>query len=344
MLENPNYLRDNPVVNSDPLSEILTFVNAQCVLSGGLVAGGVWALRFPPPNTIKFAAIVRGVCWLSIDGQETPVHLETGDVFLLAARRSFVLASDLSVEPTDAISVFSKAGTGVARLGESEQLSLLGGQVEVDATRGALLLDVLPPLIRVPATLDEATVVHWLLGQLIRETAIDRPGAGLVAAQLAQLMFVQVLRVHLATSGSAAVGWLRALGDERLAPALRLMHSEPGRSWQLGELAKAAAMSRAAFALRFKTIVGVAPLTYLLGWRMRLAERALREGNTRVSELAVSLGYTSESAFSNAFKRTTGTAPKRYQSVFRASEQKLCTSRMSTAHASCAGPPRRAPR
>ena len=75
-------------------------------------------------------------------------------------------------------------------------------------------------------------------------------------------------------------------------------------------------MSRTSFALRFKATAGVAPLTYLQDLRMHLAEHELREGSTSVSELGLSLGYASESAFSNAFKRTTGMAPKRYRSIF----------------------------
>jgi AraC-like DNA-binding protein len=140
----------------------------------------------------------------------------------------------------------------------------------------------------------------------------DRPGSVIASRQLAQLMFVQVLRTHIEGS-ELSVGWLRAIGDKQIAPALRMMHSEPGRNWQLAELAKAVGMSRTTFALRFKTITGVAPLSYLIAWRMRLAERALREGGVPVSALAFQLGYTSESAFSNAFKRVTGIAPKRYR-------------------------------
>ena len=94
------------------------------------------------------------------------------------------------------------------------------------------------------------------------------------------------------------------------------MHREPARAWQLGELAKEVAMSRTSFAVRFKASAGVAPLTYLQNLRMRFAEHGLREGSMSVSELGFSLGYSSESAFSNAFKRTTGMAPKRYRSVF----------------------------
>jgi AraC-like DNA-binding protein len=96
------------------------------------------------------------------------------------------------------------------------------------------------------------------------------------------------------------------------------MHGDPGRSWRPDELAKVAAMSRTTFALHFKTVAGVAPLAYLTEWRMRLAERALREENGPVAALARSLGYTSESAFSNAFKRVTGSAPKRYRTAVRA--------------------------
>jgi AraC-like DNA-binding protein len=177
-------------------------------------------------------------------------------------------------------------------------------------------------LIHVRAASRQATVLQWLLDQLVRERAADLPGAGIASAQLAQLMFVQILRAHLETSGPLPVGWLRAVSDKRLAPALRMMHGDPGRSWRLKELARAAAMSRTTFALHFRTAAGVAPLTYLTGWRMRLAERALREENTPVSVLARSLGYTSESAFSNAFKRVTGNAPRRYRDAVRAGGSK----------------------
>jgi AraC-like DNA-binding protein len=130
-------------------------------------------------------------------------------------------------------------------------------------------------------------------------------------------MFVQILRAHLQSSDPLAAGWLRAVADKRIAPALRLMHAEPGRAWKLGQLAKTAAMSRTAFAVHFKAVAGVAPLTYLTHWRMRLAERALREENVSVSVLARSLGYASDSAFSNAFKRVVGSAPRLYRGAAR---------------------------
>ena len=191
----------------------------------------------------------------------------------------------------------------------------IGGHVSLDPDRGGVLADVLPPVIHVDASSSEASTIRWLLDQLVKEVTTNRPGVALASKQLAQLLFVQIIRFHLASSNTVTAGWLRALNDERIAPALRLIHGEPGRAWRLGELAKHVGMSRTSFALRFKANAGVAPLTYLQNLRMRLAEQALREGAMSVAELAESLGYESDSAFSNAFKRRTGMAPKHYQSV-----------------------------
>ena len=247
------------------------------------------------------------------------VRVEAGDVFLLSTQRSFVLSSDLVAVPLEAASVFSPNVSDVVNLGGGEECLQIGGFVRLDPASGGFLADVLPSLIHVRAASPHATVLRWLLDQLVHERAAELPGASLASAQLAQLIFIQILRAHLEASGDLAAGWLRALGDKRIAPALRLMHSDPARSWQLEELAKATAMSRTTFVVRFKNVAGVPPLTYLLNWRMRLAERALRAENVPVSALALSLGYTSESAFSNAFKRTIGMAPKRYRDAARLS-------------------------
>jgi AraC-like DNA-binding protein len=76
-------------------------------------------------------------------------------------------------------------------------------------------------------------------------------------------------------------------------------------------------MSRTSFAERFRVLAGVPPLAYLNAWRMLLAQRALRNAETRVGPLAYELGYTSESAFSNAFKREVGMSPLRYRATIR---------------------------
>jgi AraC-like DNA-binding protein len=313
-------LRDSTEVTVDPFSDILRLANARSVVSGGFTAGGSWAIRFPAFDKLKFSALIRGRCWLSTDGGGEPLRIEAGDAFLLSSPQSFTLASDLAVAPIEAARVFSPNVSEVVSLGGGEDCLQIGGFVRLDPACGGLLVDVLPPLIHVRAVSPHAAVLRWLLDQLVHEQLANLPGSHLAAEQIAQLVFIQILRAHLEASGALPPGWLRALGDNRIAPALRMMHSDPSRSWQLEELAKATAMSRTTFVVRFKTVAGVPPLTYLLNWRMRLAERALRTESVRVAALALSLGYTSESAFSNAFKRTVGMSPKRYREAARKQE------------------------
>jgi AraC-like DNA-binding protein len=313
MLVSPSYLRESTRMSPDPFSEILRFTHAESLVTGGFTAGGPWAIRFPAPEKIKFFAVVKGQCWVQIDGEPEPFHFETGDVGLMAARRSFILASTPDVAPVEAMALFSGAGRSTAQLGDGKDFAYLGGHVMLDPTSGRLLADVLPPWIHIQAASPQATTFRWLLDQLVEERATELPGAQLASAQLAQLLFIQILRAHLKTATVMPAGWLRALADPRVAPALRLMHSDPGRSWHLEELAKACAMSRTTFAFHFRTVAGVAPLTYLTQWRMRLAERTLREQATPVAVVAQSLGYTSESAFSNAFKRVTGRSPRAFR-------------------------------
>lgn len=318
MLVNPQNMRDSTEMQTDPFSDILRFTRAETIATGGFKAGGSWAIRFPAPEKIKFFAIVKGSCWVELDG-EAPLRFEAGDVGLLTAPRAFTLASAPGMQGVDAMTLFSGGRNATATVGEGEDFEHVGGHVLLDPASGQLLRDVLPPWIRVPATTPQAASFRWLLDQLMQERARELPGGQLATAQLAQLLFIQILRAHLNDSGPAPTGWLRALGEPRLAPAMRLMHGEPARDWRLEELAEACAMSRTTFAARFRAAAGVAPLTYLTEWRMRLAQRALREQGAPLAALAQSLGYTSESAFSNAFKRVTGSSPKAYRTMARSS-------------------------
>lgn len=314
-LQSNKYLRHHSGMKGDPLTDIVTLTSARCVDVGILVAGGSWALQFPPPNKIKFVAALKGNCWLTIE-DETPLHVKTGDVFVLLAERAFVMAGDLNAPKTDGLEVFSGATDKIGHIGAGDDFFAVGAHIALDPERGRLLSEVLPPLIHLENSSPEASAMRWLLEQLVKEVSDDRLGALLASKQLAQLLCVQIIRSCLEGSIPETAGWLRALNDERIAAALRLLHREPERAWRVAELAKEVAMSRTSFFLRFKSIVGVAPLTYLMNLRMKIAEHGLREGSMSISELGLSLGYATESAFSNAFKRTTGMAPKRYRDVF----------------------------
>lgn len=315
MVVRPHFLRDSPDMPTDQLSEVLQLVEARSAISGGFAVGGNWTTRFELEMPLKFMAMVRGSSVLHTNGVVGPIELGNGDVVVLNSRRWATLSGGkrdgLAAEftMTDP-NTFLTVDDGDADV-------VIGGHIDVNRAGAELLVAVLPPVVHVHGTAHDAAELHELIDRLYHEVIGDRIGAGFAINQHSQLLVLAVLRAYIAEADELPVGWLRVLADERLRPAVRLMHAEPGKPWRLDELARAAAMSRTSFAERFRVVAGVPPLAYLNAWRMLLAQRALRNGETRVGPLAYELGYTSESAFSNAFKREVGMSPLRYRASIR---------------------------
>ena len=302
-------------MSNDPFADVLRVTEAESIVSGGIAAGGTWSFHFPPPGQIVFSAILAGGCWLRLDGQRGAVWLEQGDVGLLPGRDGFVLCSDLRARPTK-IELTDRWGE-IETIGDGRGCKWLAGRVALHPSSGALLTQALPPVVHLRAGATGAATLRWIVEELVEEHMSTRPGSSLASAQLAQLFLIKILRAHLTSPGTMPPGWLRAIGDERIAPALRLIHDDPARAHDLDALARAARMSRTRFAVRFKAVAGVAPLTYLTAWRMHLAQRALRDEDVSIVALAESLGYASDSSFSNAFKREIGVAPRSYRAAAR---------------------------
>ncbi|MGW4760796.1 AraC family transcriptional regulator [Streptomyces pseudogriseolus] len=297
----------------DPLEDVLTLLDTRSQLSTGLVAGGRWALRFEPPQGVKFNAVRRGSCLLEVDGLDGPIPLAEGDCYLLARPRPFTLRSDPETAPVAAGPVFARAEGGVARAGEGDEVFLVGGRFSFGARAQELLLDRLPPVVHVPAGTQHAETVRWALDAIDQELTRGQPAAGLVAEHLAVVMLVHVLRLHLARDPHTASGWLAGLSDPVVAAALTALHRDPARRWTVADLAGTAAVSRSTLAARFRTAVGHGPLEYLTRWRIELAARQLREGSATLAVIARSVGYGSESALSVALKRVMGEAPGDYR-------------------------------
>ncbi|GAA1618498.1 AraC family transcriptional regulator [Actinoplanes couchii] len=298
-------------VQTDPLEDVLALVGASSRLSAGLLAGGAWALSFEAPDTVKFNAVRRGHCLLVVDGVE-PIALGPGDCFLLVEPRPFTMASAADVAPEPAGPYFAAAADGVARVGEGADTYVIGGRFDFGDRARELLLDTLPPVVHVPGGSAAAATLGWALDLIDAETR-DRPvGSGLVAEHLAMVMLIHILRLHL-DRAPARTGWLAGLSDPVVGVALRVMHARPADPWTVAELAREASVSRSLLAARFRAVVGRGPLEYLTGWRIELAAGRLRRGEDTVAAIARDVGYGSESALSNAFKRVTGTSPRDYR-------------------------------
>jgi AraC-like DNA-binding protein len=295
----PNHARD-------PLADVLALLRPQAVLAAELRAYGRWSLTFDRQPAVKFGVVVAGACLLAVH-KRAPTTLRAGDVFLLGGPPAFVMASDLKTPSRNANELFTAAHTHVVRLGrvrEKAGVRVVGGHFVLDTANAHLLVDALPPFVRIPAC--EATPLRQLMPLLIDEVRSEQVGRVRALDQLAQLVLTYALRWLDAGSGGskpARTGWLRALADAQIGAALRHIHTCVATGTSLPVLARVAGMSRTAFAARFKELVGKPPLAYAISWRMSLAKDALRTTDCAIGKLAFELGYASESAFSTAFRR-----------------------------------------
>ena len=296
----------------DPLSDVLALMKPRSHMAGGFDVGGAWSIRFGRYEGVKCYAVIAGACWLAIEGGDAPTRLKTGDYFILPRGQPFRLASNLDATPVEAKTIFASASNGALRLvNGGGDCMIAGGHFALDGNHAGLLLSVLPPVVHIRLDADKAKL-RWCLDQMRHELSEPRPGGSLVVQQLATMMLVQALRLHLADGSQDGVGWLFALADKRLGAAIGAIHDDPARRWTLQALAECAGMSRSTFALKFKRKVGTAPMDYVTRWRMRLAADRLAKASEPVSVIALSLGYESESAFSVAFKRTMGYSPRQF--------------------------------
>jgi AraC-like DNA-binding protein len=303
----------------DPFSDLLRLASVQTLISGEFFASGAWAMQFPKPEGLKFFAILKGHCWLQLAERE-PIRIDEGDVVLMHWTDTYRIASDLDAPLVDISSIIQQYETSKsAILGDGSEFHQMGGHVSLDPERGTPIAELLPPLLHIRANSPQAPVLKWLLDQLVRERSGQHLGSALLTNQLAQMLFVHMLRIYLESEDRCScTSWLSALTDRRLLPAIKQMHAAPQRAWRLSELARATAMSRTGFAVHFKQVTGITPLTYLTRWRMMLAQYALRHEDKSLSALVNELGYGSESAFSHAFKREVGVSPAHYRSRVRA--------------------------
>jgi AraC-like DNA-binding protein len=295
----------------DPLSQLFSLLDVQGARSTRFEAAGDWAFGFPGKPFLKFVAVLKGQCAIRLDGGET-CQLNAGDTFLLANAPSYVIENGAFTEPQDGARLFD-GGQSIARHGGDDTI-MIGGSFIFDSANAQLLLDALPAFMHIRAGEPAAAILSGTLQLLDAELGNQDMGASLMTRRLADILLVQALRAYVANFGAEGAGWIGALNDAKIGGALNLMHGDVARSWKVEELASAVGMSRSGFALRFKQLVGVPPLDYLLRWRMQLARDALRRNDGNVASLAERLGYASESAFGNAFKRVFGRAPKRYWS------------------------------
>lgn len=221
---------------------------------------------------------------------------------------------------------FAKLGAVIALPpGETIHLKTNGGrrtslicQLRAAAVRKFLARDFEFSDRRLEACLDIANAtIRSLLLRLADE--LHSPGAAsieLIEAITLQLS-IELARYLTAMREVAEIGglatWRLRVIDERL--------TNPGPAPPLGELAALCKLSARQLTRAFRMSRGCSIGDYMTQTRIEMAKRQLAT-DISIKEVATSMGFSSQSSFTYAFRRTTGATPSQFRTqILRAGER-----------------------
>jgi len=264
-------------------------------------------------RVVIFHLITEGECFVEL-GDEKPVRLIAGDAVIFPQGDAHLMTSQPGLPPASGGArldqVLARRPRQIAYGGGGATTRLVCGYLACDARLAKMLLAGLPRIVRVNVRGSNAGA--WLEASVryaLAEARSPRPGGAGVLAKLAEVLFIEVLRLYMNEQGEGRTGWLAGVGDRIVGAALNALHRRPAHAWTLEELASEAATSRSVLAERFQHLVGSSPMQYLTQWRMLLAANLLSGSNAPLARIAEDVGYQTDTAFSRAFRREYGTPP-----------------------------------
>jgi AraC-like DNA-binding protein len=312
----------------DPLSEVLRSVRLTggvfldvrltapwCVISE-LTAEDCRPFLAKPAQLISYHVNLVGEFLLWVEG-EPAMKVRAGEIVLLPRNDVQTLASAPGLAPVHGGSLVQPSPNGgLARIvygGGGQPTHMVCGFLGSSEVYNPLLA-TLPRVLKLDVR--EGTSRDWIEASVrfaANELAEGRLASSSVMSRLSEVLLVEAVRHYAAALPDHEVGWLRGLKDPHVGRALALIHGDLRTPWSAEALAREVALSRSAFMDRFATFVGTPPMRYLTVWRLQAAKLQLRETRKTVSQLAHSVGYESEEAFSRAFKREFGLSPARWR-------------------------------
>jgi AraC-like DNA-binding protein len=318
-----------PLGHGDALSQLLQLIRpcGDTVFRGELKT--LTELAFPS-GPAGFLHLLDGEALISRHDGES-VLLRQGDLVLLLDTNGYTLRDQTGVEARGYLGADGSSAIrqdGQARRWATNHdiaASFLAGTFHFDGHPLRSLLSGLPVLIHLKC--DSGKMRPWLasLSQLLNEESSHTgPGSSFTIPRLIELLVIRALRTWSCSQGDR-LGWLRGLSDERIGRTLNAMHLDAGRAWTVESLAEIAAMSRSVFSRRFTAVLGIPPLRYLTQWRLSIAAGLLRTGTSKVIDVAHSAGYSSEAAFSRAFKAQFGYPPRETRRITQAATFRVNT-------------------
>jgi len=295
----------------DVLGDILDSIPMKSTVWGPLTFQPPWGI-YTKSGDIQYYIVNRGRCLLEVDRISSSAELGQGDLVLLTQKRSHRLCDALTStavcleEEASAIGLRGKDNIKSDR----PSTSILAGSIAIDPSISYPILSLLPPVVHIKRESgDCASRLNGILKVMTEEIASPRSGTQMIVNRLSQIIFIYAVRTYMSRMASNSDNQLSALFDPEIGQALRCIHQNPGRPWTVASLADEVGLSRSTFAAKFCSLVGMPPLHYLLEYRMRKACDILRTSPKGIKEIAIRMGYASEAAFGNAFKRWSGTSP-----------------------------------
>lgn len=269
----------------------------------------------PAAHLIPYHYVVEGKLRIRVgEGGGDDLVLGVGDVVLLPRNDVHLVGSDLTLPPVAGIDIIQPPGDGglftIHHGGGGERTRMICGYLGCDDIEDNPLLSTLPALLKLDA--EQGGAAEWIRSTFqyaAEEVASGRPGSETVLAKLSELLFVEAVRRYAETLPQGQTGWLAGLRDPHVARTLALLHRDITRDWTVDDLSRAVGLSRSALADRFLGLIGTPLMHYLAHWRMQVASQKLRNTSASLAQVADSVGYGSEAAFSRAFKKAFGTAP-----------------------------------
>ncbi|NUS00523.1 MAG: AraC family transcriptional regulator [Kribbellaceae bacterium] len=298
----------------DVVSDVLTTLRTGRPHAARTRTSVPWGVRFPALGGSGCHVVLQGSCWFLSDELD-PIQLAAGDLVFVPHPRVYTLADDPTTTPVEFNPVVSeRRALGKVEIpGDGAVTETVCAAYYFDRSRIHPFLEDLPPVLHLPATPGRRSALHGVVELLGGELSADRHGGDLAVPALIDTLLIYVLREWL--DDHPATGWAASLNDPAMLSALRGIHLQPERQWTVEDLAREAGLSRATFAARFKATASMAPLGYLTWWRMTLAARLLRTTDDPLRVIAGKVGYTSEFAFTKAFKRVYGVPPRHYRTA-----------------------------
>jgi AraC-like DNA-binding protein len=304
--------------DSDVVSDVLRSLRVRSTVWCRSRLRAPWGFGTDARGAAAFHVVTAGCCWLEVEGDGAQRRLDAGDLVVLPTGRRHWLRDDPATPAPALERLLARHPLDEQRRlrggGRGPRTDLLCGGFALEGGDAHPLLVALPPVIHVRGV--RGRPLPWVAATLRlvgAETDATAPGSEAVVGRLADALLTQALRIAVAELDAADGGQVRALRDRHIAAAVRLIHGQPQRPWTVGELAAEVALSRSAFAARFRELVGEPPMRYLIRARLAEAARLLHTTDVSLAEVARRTGYENEFSFGRAFKRAFGVAPGAYR-------------------------------